>query len=76
MIFYLDQDRDDYNKYPQEMPFPILPWSLGASPQPDRHGGVQLRHGESHHNDGGGEEEEDDDHGFHPLGGLLPPLLL
>ena len=75
MICHLCQDRDDYNKYPQEVPFPILPWSLGASPQPDCDGGVQLRHGESHHHDHGSEEEEDDD-GFHPLGGFLPPLFL
>ena len=29
----------------QEVPFPIFPRSLGASSQPDRDGGVQLRYG-------------------------------
>ena len=35
----------DDDPAPQEVPFPIFPWSLGAAPQPDRDGGVQLRHG-------------------------------
>ena len=35
--------------YAQEVPFPILPWSVGTSPQPDCHGGVQLCHGNHHH---------------------------
>ena len=80
-ISHLDQRRDDYKEYPQEVPFKILPWSVGASPQPDCHGGVQLRHGDHHHHDHGrdddsGEPQDDDDEHYHSSGGLLPALLL
>ena len=75
-IAHLHQHPGDYNEYPQEVPFPILPWSVGTSPQPDRHGGVQLCHGDHHQDEDYGRDDdsgEQDDHDYEHYHSLIAP---